>query len=260
MEGVEGMMRGLRLSEAERRGIKIGRREEGRDGVNLIQAIGKLLADKPAIPEAMERALGPLWCPLKSLECEDLGDNKFMFTFHQASGKKKAVENGPWTFDKDLLVMENYVPTKTLDEYEFKTIPIWVRIYKIPLGMMTRQTAEDIGDRVGEFLEVDGIVDGLAVGKCLRVKVRMKITEPLMRGTMVVIDEKGSTRWCPFEYEYLPEFCVICGIIGHLDRECSVKLKRGEEVHYGKWLKWVPPRRQGSREGRKFWSEGAGKK
>jgi hypothetical protein len=258
METVEGLLKGLRLSEVERSGVRIGRKEVESGGGKKFQAIGKLLADKPAIPEAMENALGPLWCPLQGLDCTDLGDNKFLFTFHQEGGRKKAVENGPWTFDKGLLVMEEFVADKTLDEYEFTTIPIWVRVFKLPLGMMTRRTAEDIGDRVGEFLEVDGVVDGMAVGKFLRVKVRMNISVPLMRGTMVVVDDKGSSKWCPFEYEYLPDFCFTCGIIGHLDRGCSIKLKRGEEAQFGKWLRWLPPRRQGVGE-RKNWSENWGK-
>jgi hypothetical protein len=63
-----------------------------------------------------------------------------LFTFHQVSGRKKAVDNGPWHFENELLVMEEFVVSKTLDEYEFNKIPIWVRIFKLPLGMMSRET------------------------------------------------------------------------------------------------------------------------
>jgi hypothetical protein len=98
-------------------------------------------------------------------------------------------------FDKNLLVLEEFDARKSIDEYEFNKIPIWVRVSKLPLGMMSRKTGEDIGDRIGEFLEVDGVENGLAVGKYLRVKVRMSITEPIMRGTMVEVDDKGTMRW-----------------------------------------------------------------
>ncbi|KAM0904032.1 hypothetical protein ACQ4PT_018268 [Festuca glaucescens] len=105
------------------------------------------------------------------MEVKDLGENVFLFTFHQASGRKKAVENGPWMFDKDLLVLEEYDASKSTDEYAFDTIPIWVRIFKLPLGSMNEDTGEQIGNQIGQFLEVEGLVDGLAVGKYLRVKV-----------------------------------------------------------------------------------------
>jgi hypothetical protein len=42
----------------------------------------------------------------------------------QPLGKKKAVESGPWMFDKNLLVMEEFDAGKNVDEYEFNKIPI----------------------------------------------------------------------------------------------------------------------------------------
>ncbi|KAM0901037.1 hypothetical protein ACQ4PT_020239 [Festuca glaucescens] len=206
MEGEEGMLRGLKLSEAEMPGVKI-------DGKRV-----------------------------------------------ETKSKKKAVDSGPWMFDKDLLVMEDFDAGKTIDEYEFKKIPIWVRVYKFPLGRMDGDTAELIGNRIGEFMEVDGLVNGMAVGKFLWVKVRMLITEPLMCGTVVEVDGGKRAIWCPFEYEYCPDFCFICGLIGHLDKECSRKLQKGEEPQYGKWLKWVPPRRASFTDSRRSWGEGGNRR
>jgi hypothetical protein len=214
--------------------------------------MGKLLANKPAHAEVIESALRPIWCPMKGIEVKDLGENIFLFTFFQAGGRKKAVETGPWMFEKDLLVMEEFVASKMIDEYEFDKIPIWVRVFKLPLGMMDYETAETIGNRIGEFLAVDGLVNGLAMGKYLRVQVKLTITKPLMRGTTVEIGDGKRTIWCPFEYEYLPDFCYICGIIGHLDKGCSVKLKKGEEAQFGRSLRWVPPRRTNFVEAKKF--------
>jgi hypothetical protein len=71
----------------------------------------------------------------------------------------------------------------------------------------------------------------------MRIKVKMNITKPLMRGTMVQIDDEGRTSWCPFAYEYMPDFCYICGVIGHVDRECKIKLNKGEKAQFGAWLK-----------------------
>ena len=59
-----------------------------------------------------------------------------MFTFHQETGKRKALDDGPWMFDKDLVVVEDYVPSKRPEDYQFNNIPIWVRVFYLPLGMM----------------------------------------------------------------------------------------------------------------------------
>jgi hypothetical protein len=163
MEGVEGLLKGLKLPEEERAGVKIGWRGGGKVGIVDLQAVGKLLADKPAHAEAIENALGPIWCPMKGIEVKDLGENIFLFTFFQAGGRKKAVELGLWMFEKDLLIMEEFVASKMIEEYEFDKIPIWVRVYKLPLGMMDYDTTESVGNRIGEFVAVDGLVDGLAL-------------------------------------------------------------------------------------------------
>jgi hypothetical protein len=45
--------------------------------------------------------------------------------------------------------------SKTLDEIDFSFIPIWVRVMKLPLGMLDRETAEIIGDEIGVFMDMD---------------------------------------------------------------------------------------------------------
>lgn len=116
---------------------------------------------------------------------------------------------------------------------------------RLPLGMMNKDADYAIGAEIGEVLDVDAGADGRAGGKCLWVKVRMNIKNPLMRvftleeeneegekGKQQKVDkgaEEEDKSRCPFEYKYLPDFCYICGvIIGHIDKVCSVKMQKGE--------------------------------
>lgn len=50
--------------------------------------------------------------------------------------------------------------------------------------------------------------------------------------------------WCPMEYEYLPDFCYTCGIIGHTDRSCAVQVAKGEVQQFSKKLRCTPERRR----------------
>lgn len=59
-----------------------------------------------------------------------------------------------------------------------------------------------IGDEIGEFIEVDFESDDLAAGRFLRLKVRLDICKPLMRGTTVNLGEGRGDRWCPIAYEF----------------------------------------------------------
>ena len=79
---MEGLMKNLQLSDAEKRGLKIGsmgRKAEARGGA--AQALGKVLSEKMIHTETVEQALGRVWCPIKGIECKPLGDNKFLITF-----------------------------------------------------------------------------------------------------------------------------------------------------------------------------------
>ncbi|KAE8770047.1 LRR receptor-like serine/threonine-protein kinase FLS2 [Hordeum vulgare] len=109
------MLENMKLSEQEKKGVKlrVAAREKGKRDVS--HAIGKIFSKKLTHQEAVALALGKACFPIKGIECKELGDNVFIFTFNQESGKRRALEDGPWMFDKDLIVMEDYVPSRRID-------------------------------------------------------------------------------------------------------------------------------------------------
>jgi hypothetical protein len=76
--------------------------------------VGKVLAERLVNDEGLAQALGRIWCPIRGVGCKDLGENHFLFTFYQAMGERRALEDGPWMFGKNLLVMVDFDSTKTL--------------------------------------------------------------------------------------------------------------------------------------------------
>jgi hypothetical protein len=48
------------------------------------------------------------------------------FSLHvlPGAGKRRALEDGPWMFDKDLVIMAEFNRAKMIDEIEFTSIPI----------------------------------------------------------------------------------------------------------------------------------------
>lgn len=131
--------------------------------------------------------------------------------------------------------------------------------------MMNRITAEALGSELGVFVEVDVDKDGKAVGSFLRVKARLDIRIPLMRGIIVLVKRDGREveRWCTVQYEFLPDFCYICGLLGHTDKMCEIKLARGETRHFNGLIRFTPQRNRlegGGRGGNQGWrsSQGGG--
>jgi hypothetical protein len=242
----------MKLSAAEKKKIAVGGTGGSVESLKF-QAMGKLMSEKLAHPDAIERALGRVWCPIKGIECQAMGENKFLITFLQASGKRKALEERPWVFSNELLVLSELDDSKAIDEIEFNMIPIWIRIQKLPIGLMNKEVGELLGNEVGECLEVD-VGDGdVKIGSFLRVKIRLDIRKPLMRGVTVQVGAAGVEKWCPIIYEYLPDFCYICGFIGHTDRACTIQLKKGEKRQFGGEMRWLPPRFAADQDGKGRW-------
>ena len=99
----------------------------------------------------------------------------FLISFNQAAGERKALEDGPWMISKELLVLADFDKTKSLEEIDFSYTPIWIRVERLPLGLMNRAAARTIGNDIGEFLEVDDGGDEMVAGRSLCLKVRIDI-------------------------------------------------------------------------------------
>jgi hypothetical protein len=176
------------LTAAEWKGIKIDKEVAARPVSPDPKAVGKVFAEKLVYADGLAQALGRIWCPIKGVGCRDLGENHFLFTFFQHAGKRRAFEDGPWMFGKDLVVMIDYNETMLVDEIEFAHIPIWMRATKMPLGMMNKAVGEAIGEEIGEFMEM---------GRFLRIKIRLDICKPLMRGVILNVGDENKEMWCP---------------------------------------------------------------
>jgi hypothetical protein len=168
MERVEGLMKNLKLSAAEQKGFGKSMMLGGSEVVKKeAQALGKVLSETPVYAEGIVASLGRVWCPRKGVRCKALSGNVFLFNFLQESGKRKALFDGPWMVNNDLILLAEFDPNKALEEYVFDTIPIWIRVFNLPLGWMNRDMGLEIGDLVGRGVEVEVGEDGMAVGEYL---------------------------------------------------------------------------------------------
>lgn len=86
-DGLAGLMKGLKLTEEEKCGVRVAWRKEEEDATQVPQAVGKLFSRRPGNIEGMVQTLGKIWCPLKGISCKDPGDNLFLFSFLQPGGK-----------------------------------------------------------------------------------------------------------------------------------------------------------------------------
>ena len=74
----------------------------------------------------------------------------------------------------------------------------------------------------------------------------MTSAKPLIRGvTLDVGDEvQEKMKWCPLVYEYLPDFCYTCGLIGHTDRLCAIQLQKRGAQQFSRALRFIPEKKR----------------
>lgn len=109
---------------------------------------------------------------------------------------------------------------------------------------MNNEMASIIGSKVGKVLEVDPNGTSDCLGKFLRIRIRimLDITKPLKKGVRVNLQGANTSAVLPIFYEKLLEFCIKCGCVGHLFRDCAEynamqPLEQGScEFPYKEWM------------------------
>lgn len=76
--------------------------------------------------------------------------------------------------------------------------------------------------------------------RCLRVRVLIDVSKPLMRGSKVKFN--GVSTFVLFRYEKLGDFRFVCGKLDHVDKDCPLVYAGEGEIgrvkkQYGPWLR-----------------------
>lgn len=114
-------------------------------------------------------------------------------------------EERPWSFDWQILVLNEFDGRIPVTQVEFTHSSFWVQVHDMPLICMNKMVGAHIGESLGDLEEVDVAGDGVGWGRCLGICVRIDITKPLERGRVLKVG--GKLNWVTFKYEKLPMFC-----------------------------------------------------
>ncbi|KAK8974768.1 hypothetical protein V6N11_024410 [Hibiscus sabdariffa] len=117
--------------------------------------VGRLFNTKPIDTDAVTRVVRRVFTENKLEEMIALDKSLFLMKFLQLEGKKEILNRSPWVFDDDLFAIHDFKPELNISEYRFEKFQIWVRVFGIPLGMMSKQLGGRLGNLMGSFMAID---------------------------------------------------------------------------------------------------------
>ncbi|KAK1404491.1 hypothetical protein POM88_004096 [Heracleum sosnowskyi] len=202
----------------------------------------------------MQETLSSIWRPVKGVFMEETSfPNLFMFKFFHELDIKRVLDDGPWTFNQQVLLFKRMDVNEQLKDIRLTDVYLWVQIYDLPIGFNSECVLRSIGDYLGKFLEVDPKNFQGLWRNYLRVKVAIDVQFPL-KSRMKIKKAGGEWLWINFKYERLPSFCFYCGLIGHSDKFCEALFdnpQAGDERKYDSSLR-APLKRQNTSKGNQW--------
>jgi hypothetical protein len=154
------------------------------------------------------------------------------------------LRGGPWQFDFSAILLKDFDGSTRPSDFVFDSLDVWVRVSDLPLDMMNRIYGELIGGWIGKFIAVDVDEDGLAWGEDLRIRVAVKVDQPLVRGIPLKdSDDDSESKWFDVRYEKIPHFCFECGCLIHGEDGCRAAKdasSSGGGKQWGEWLRASP--------------------
>ncbi|KAL0002652.1 hypothetical protein SO802_016433 [Lithocarpus litseifolius] len=229
----------LTLSESEGSSLRLS---EEQAEVEHVLAV-KFLTKRALNIDAIAKTFTPVWRAKNGFKIQKEGDHVVLFTFDDKSEMEKIVAAEPWSFDKHLMVIQNYDKEVDITEMEFKWVTFWVQVHDIPIRFRNRRVAERICEAIGKVNSM--LDDNESEGDgFIRIRVTIDVSKPLSRGRVISLDS-GKELWVSFRYERLPNICYWCGSLMHGDRDCEQWVETEgsfskESKQFGPWIR-APP-------------------
>lgn len=130
--------------------------EEGlEEEVNIFELclVGRFLTEKNINVRAMKSKLADLWKPAMGISIKDLHPGLLLFQFYHKDDMSWVLNNGPWTFDNALLVMNVIKAGEDPIKVSLVEADFWIQIHNLPVGYMT----EAVGKQLGNFFGVSTV-------------------------------------------------------------------------------------------------------
>ncbi|GKC39278.1 reverse transcriptase domain-containing protein [Tanacetum coccineum] len=87
----------------------------------------------------------------------------FSFQFSSMEGLDAMLENGPWFIHNNLLILKKWNPNVNLLKEDVGNVPVWVKLYGVPVTAFSEDGLSAIGTKLGTLLMLDSYTSDMYI-------------------------------------------------------------------------------------------------
>jgi hypothetical protein len=183
-------------------------------------AIAKVHTNKLGFSQsALFADMRSAWNPAKEVVWRRIEENLFTIQFNCLADWNKAMHEGPWLFRDQALLLEEYDGFTNPLSIKLDRVTVWAQIHKLPDNYLKEPVIRGMSRNVGEIKEVQIKLPAGYIGSYVRLKVRLDVNKKISRFVAMTRDKKKE--FFHVKYEKMPDFCAVCGMLGHWFEECG---------------------------------------
>ncbi|CAH9132533.1 unnamed protein product [Cuscuta epithymum] len=118
-------------------------------------AVARVITNKLVRSVSFRDTMDMIWRPSRGVSIEQIGDMCFMLQLFHESDISRVLQDGPWSFDQNLVVISRVGERDMPLEVELNHAEFWVQIHNLPLSFMTETVAIGVGRYLGRLVKID---------------------------------------------------------------------------------------------------------
>jgi hypothetical protein len=114
--------------------------------------------------DAFKTLLTRIWRIKGRVFFKEIHDNLWLFEYSEDEDLRCVLEGRPWSYDRTLLVVNEFDGRTPPSQMVFSHTPIWIQIHDMPLECMNRGVGRKVGETLGKVEEIDVVDDDVGWG------------------------------------------------------------------------------------------------
>nr|XP_016515889.1 PREDICTED: uncharacterized protein LOC107832538 [Nicotiana tabacum] len=182
--------------------------------------IGYVIGGSPQFKEMLKFVYG-VWQFVTTPQVLIHDEGYFIFKFESDEDRDTVLHNGPYTFNNRPMILKKWDPDFQMSKENTKNIPVWVNFPELPIKFWTVENLGRIASSIGNPICTDKLTAQEARISYARMLIEMDVSQPLPETILIELAE-GNNREQKLSYDWHPNYCQDCLVIGHGTGECRV--------------------------------------